>query len=540
MTAAVRFDDVTIHYQRARDAALTEVDLSIDEGEFLLVVGETGAGKSTLLRSVIGLVPHFSGGRLTGRVEVCGRDTEHFRPRDLADVVGFVAQNPATSFVADIVEDELAYTMENLGVAPATMRRRVEEVIDLMSLAEIRSRPLSSLSGGQQQRVAIGAVLTASPRVLVLDEPTSALDPAGAEEVLAALHRLCHDVGLTVILAEHRLERVIHLADRIAIVSSDGRVRAETATEAMRTSPVAPPIVELGRAAGWEPLPLSIRDARRAASSMRSAISDQRPPAPVARHRSETPLVIAARLVVDRVNIRALRGIDFTVESGEVVAVMGRNGSGKSTLLQTIAGSIRPTSGAVEVTGCDPSRLDGPDLIGRVGFVPQDAATLLYAASIDDEWRLADAEGGLTPGTTEATANRLGLDVDGGRHPLDLSDGQRLLVATAIVIAHAPSVLLLDEPTRGVDYAAKHHLSEIVRRRAAAGHAVVIATHDVELVATCATRAVVLADGEVIADGDAREVVCHSAAFSPQVARIMAPAEWLTVAEVLDAWRPAK
>ncbi len=193
---------------------------------------------------------------------VDGRSTRQHRPRELADLVGYVGQNPLATFVTERVEDELAYTMENLGMAPDAMRRRVEDTVDLLGLHDLRDRSLRALSGGQQQRVAIGAVLTASPRVLVLDEPTSALDPAAAEEVLNALARLVHDLGLTVLLAEHRLERVLPFADRVVLVPGAGAPLAVgPPAEIMRAAPVAPPLVELGRYAGWDPLPLTVRDA---------------------------------------------------------------------------------------------------------------------------------------------------------------------------------------------------------------------------------------------------------------------------------------
>ena len=239
-----------------------------------MVVGETGTGKTTLLRSVNGLVPHFSGGTLGGTVTVDGRSTREHRPRELADVVGYVGQNPLASFVTERVEDELAYTMENLGVPADAMRRRVEDTVDLLGLHDLRDRSLRALSGGQQQRVAIGAVLTASPRVLVLDEPTSALDPAAAEEVLNALARLVHDLGLTVLMAEHRLERVLPFADRMVLVPGGGApLVVGPPADIMRTATVAPPLVELGRRVGWDPLPLTVRDARRQAGGLRERIA---------------------------------------------------------------------------------------------------------------------------------------------------------------------------------------------------------------------------------------------------------------------------
>ena len=270
-----------MRYDGAERPVLRDVDLSIREGELALVVGRTGSGKTTLLRAVNGLVPHFTGGTLTGRVVVDGRDTREHRPRDLADVVGYVGQDPLSGFVTDIVEDELAYGMESLGLPADVMRKRVEETLDLLGLADLRNRPLASLSGGQQQRVAIGSVLTTHPRILVLDEPTSALDPVAAEDVLATLQRLVHDLGLTVVLAEHRLERVVQYADRVVLVPGGGRpVVSGTPQQVLADSPVAPPVVELGRVAGWSPLPLSVRDARRQAAPLRERLADLAAPSP--------------------------------------------------------------------------------------------------------------------------------------------------------------------------------------------------------------------------------------------------------------------
>ncbi|MEO6143932.1 MAG: ABC transporter ATP-binding protein, partial [Dermatophilaceae bacterium] len=231
---------MSITYPTAQRTVLTAADLAVDEGELCLVVGPTGSGKSTLLGAVNGLVPHFTGGTLQGSVRVLGRDTREHRPRDLADIVGVVGQNPLAGFVTDTVEEELAYGMEQLALAPDVMRKRVEETLDLLGLADLRHRPLRDLSGGQQQRVAIGSVLTTHPRVLVLDEPTSALDPTAAEDVLAAITRLVHDLGVTVLLAEHRIERVLQYADRLVHISPDGRVESGPPAELMVTSSVAP------------------------------------------------------------------------------------------------------------------------------------------------------------------------------------------------------------------------------------------------------------------------------------------------------------
>lgn len=565
----IRFDDVSVQYEGVDRPTLSGVDLTVPEGELVLLVGPSGVGKSTLLGAVSGLVPHFTGGRLTGRVTVGGRDTRTHKPRELADLVGTVGQDPLSHFVTDTVEDELAYGMESLGLAPDVMRRRVEETLDLLGLAGLRDRPIATLSGGQQQRVAIGSVLTPHPRVLVLDEPTSALDPAAAEEVLAVLQRLVHDLGTTVLMAEHRLERVVQYADQVVLLPSPGAAPVTGApAEVMAVSPVHPPVVALGRLAGWEPLPLSVRDARRRAAGMRERLEGVAPgpvggggtgklppPAPAhhpaprrsalarlfARPPQEAPEPVTdtttrvERLGVRRGRVEALRRVTLTVAPGETVALMGRNGAGKSTLLSALVGMVEPTSGTVLVGGRTPHRAPPRDMVRRVGLVPQEPRDLLYADTVAAECAAADADAGAAPGSCRALVSELLPGVADATHPRDLSEGQRLALALALVLTARPPLLLLDEPTRGLDYAAKARLVGVLRTLAAEGHAIVLATHDVELAAELAHRVVILADGEVVADGPTPEVVVSSPAFAPQVAKILAPQEWLTVSQVREA-----
>ncbi|MEW1642040.1 MULTISPECIES: ATP-binding cassette domain-containing protein [unclassified Streptomyces] len=531
----IRFEDVSVTYDGAPRPAVQDVDFAVPEGELVLLVGPSGVGKSTVLGAVSGLVPHFTGGTLRGRVTVAGRDTRTHAPRELADVVGTVGQDPLSHFVTDTVEDELAYGMESLGLAPEVMRRRVEETLDLLGLTDLRDRPIATLSGGQRQRVAIGSVLTPHPRVLVLDEPTSALDPAAAEEVLAVLQRLVHDLGTTVLLAEHRLERVIQYADQVVLLPAPGAAPVVgTPAEIMAVSPVFPPVVDLGRLAGWTPLPLTVRDARRRAGELRERLTDREPtrgtPAPTA-----APVAEVHALGVRRAGVDALRHLDLAVVPGETIALMGRNGAGKSTLLNSLVGLVTPTSGTVRVGGLAPHRAAPRDLVRRAGLVPQEPRDLLYADTVAAECTAADADAGAEAGTCRALVSGLLPGVADDVHPRDLSEGQRLALALAIVLTARPPLLLLDEPTRGLDYAAKSRLVTVVRGLAAEGHAVVLATHDVELAAELAHRVVLLADGEVIADGPTAEVVVASPSFAPQTTKVLAPQRWLTVAEVRAA-----
>ncbi|MBD0837331.1 ABC transporter ATP-binding protein [Streptomyces sp. TRM68416] len=607
----IRFENVSVTYDGAAEPTVQGVDFEVPEGELVLLVGPSGVGKSTILGAVSGLVPHFTGGTLRGRVTVAGRDTRTHKPRELADVVGTVGQDPLAHFVTDTVEDELAYGMESLGLAPAVMRRRVEETLDLLGLADLRGRPIATLSGGQQQRVAIGSVLTPHPKVLVLDEPTSALDPAAAEEVLAVLQRLVHDLGTTVLMAEHRLERVIQYADQVALLPSPGTPPTlDTPASIMAVSPVYPPVVALGRLASWTPLPLTIRDARRQAAPLRTRLAALNPPTPTQpaqpagsraagamgvppRERSRawgrvgaggtpqarasaptpgqpqptaqehttprrrpflrrtqspdpttpttpttppTPHTAELRsLAVRRDTVQALRHVDLTLTPGETVALMGRNGAGKSTLLASLVGLVQPSAGAVRVGDAVPHRTAPRDLVRRVGLVPQDPRDLLYTDTVAAECTAADRDAHAEPGTCRHLVSELLPGVADDTHPRDLSEGQRLALALAVVLTARPPLLLLDEPTRGLDYAAKARLVTHLRALAAEGHTVLLATHDVELAAELADRVVLLADGEVIADGPAADVVVTSPSYAPQVSKILAPQKWLTVAQVREA-----
>src|SRR4051812_265612 len=417
--------------------------------------------------------------------------------------------------------------MEQLGLAPDTMRRRVEETLDLLGIAELRDRDLRTLSGGQQQRVAIGSVLTMHPRLLVLDEPTSALDPTAAEDVLATITRLVHDLGVSVLLAEHRLERVVPFADRVALVTGSGSLVVGEPATVLATSPVVPPLVQLGRAAGWSPLPLTVRDARRRAAALNL-------PAPPSEPQPAASAGVVVRgLTVTHGRTVAVRDVSLTLPRGRVTALMGRNGSGKSSLLWALQGSGPRRSGTVAVggvEGVDPASLRSAERRAVVGLLPQEAADLLYLETVDEEC----AAGGAG---TRAILDSLAPGIPGDQHPRDLSEGQRLSLALSLVLAARPPVVLLDEPTRGLDYRAKHVLALALRRLAAAGRTVLVSTHDVEFTALAADDVVVLAEGEVVSSGPVRRVVAESPAFAPQVTKVLGP-PWLRVDEVVRALVP--
>ncbi len=534
----IHFDGVSITQPDASEPIISDATFTIPDGDLCLVMGRTGTGKSTLLGAVNGLVPHASGATLAGEVTVASRSTRTHRPRDLADVVGWVGQNPLAGFVTDVVEDEVAYGMEQLGLSPSVMRKRVEETLDLLGIADLRRRPLVELSGGQQQRVAIASVLAAQPRVLVLDEPTSALDPTAAQDVLAAITTLVHDVGLTVVLAEHRLERVMQEADTALWLPGDGRVVTGPAADVLAIADTSPPLVELAAVMGWAEIPLSVRAARRRIRDRGPHIS--LPPAPQLREAlswrgNGEPVVAELRgLRVRYREVTAVDGVDLDLHGGTTVALMGRNGSGKSSLLWALQGAVA-SSGRIRVNGSDPRRVDDDEARRLVSLVPQSPADLLYLADVDAECAQADKESGVPEGTARAILQRLDADLPGDRNTRDLSEGQRLALVLAIQLAASPRIVCLDEPTRGLDYAMKHELTRIIASMASDGACVVVSTHDVEFAAQTAQRTIVLAEGEVVADGTTRAVCSSSPSFAPQVTKVFHPSAVMTVAEVVQA-----
>jgi energy-coupling factor transport system ATP-binding protein len=548
----IRLEQLTYTYPGAASPALHNISLDLPDGQLILLIGPSGAGKSTLLRCLNGLTPHFSGGALRGNVLVEGLDPVAATPRVLSRHVGFVFQDPEAQFVTDRVEDEIAFALENAAMPPQTMRVRVEETLDLLDLTPLRDRPLKQLSGGERQRVAIAAALALRPAILVLDEPTSQLDPKSAEDVLNAL-------GLTVILAEHRLERVLPFVDSIIYLPDDGGpVIFDDARSVMQQVELAPPLVRVGKALGWQPLPLTIKEGLRFS---RPWLAEQRRHAGVAPRplrriaHSGVPAIQARRVKVHYGRQEVLRGVDLEVWPGEIVVLMGRNGAGKTTLLRSLVGLTRPQSGDIRIDGKPNTGRDIADICRRVGYLPQDPNTLLFAESVGEElavtlrnhgveigdWRLEIEGMGETgrQGDKETRQSpisdllqRLNLLDKATAYPRDLSVGERQRVALAAITVTHPAALLLDEPTRGLDYAAKRELERLLHGWRDDGMAILVVTHDVELAAAIADRVILMSQGEIIAEGEPADVMATSPLFAPQIAKLFPETGWLTADDV--------
>jgi energy-coupling factor transporter ATP-binding protein EcfA2 len=525
MTAILSFDRVTYRYPGVETPALDDVSFEIEPGELCLLAGLSGHGKSTLLRAACGLVPHFHGGRFAGRVTLAGLDTREHGPARLGTVAGALFQDPETQLVTSSVRAELALSLESRGHSAAAVARGVEEVALALGIDALLDRSVHELSGGEQQRVALGAALAGRPPVILLDEPTSQLDPVAGDELIGLLRRLNQEWETTILLAEHRLERCLSAADRVIAleagrVACDGEPQAFLEWAARRAAALQTPGAKLFALAGLHPAPVGVRQARatlrangllpeeaRPGSSGGESSASGSSPGLKAKARARTRKSSAALRMRDvwhelRDGPAILRGVTLSLDPGESVALMGRNGAGKSTLLRHAAGLLEPTRGRIERAG-------------RVALMLQNPGDYFIHERVAEE------------ASAEALAE-MGLTGRAGRHPRDLSGGERQRLALAIVAGVAlpisdssPAVLALDEPTRGMDREAKAELAGELRRRADAGQAVVVATHDPEFAAACASRTVLLADGRVIADGPATELLSGGWYFATETARIL-------------------
>jgi energy-coupling factor transport system ATP-binding protein len=508
------FERVSYAYPSVERAALVDVELEIEPGEFCLLAGLSGSGKSTLLRAASGLVPHFYGGRFAGRVNVAGLDTREHGPARLGAFVGALFQDPETQLVTSSVRAELSLALESRGNRAAAVARGVEEVALALGIDALLDRATHELSGGEKQRVALGAALAGRPRLVLLDEPTSQLDPVAGDELIGLLRRLNEEWETTILLAEHRLERCLGAADRVialerGAVVCDGDPSSFLGWAAEHATALQTPGAKLFDLAGIEPPPSGVRAARATLRSL-SLLPDPdavagppgTPARPVRERRRMRRAKPDAALELHGVwhELRngpaILRGVSLRLQPGECVALMGRNGAGKSTLLRHAAGLLEPTRGKLQHSG-------------RVALLLQNPGDYLIHERVEQE------------ASPEALA-AVGLAQFAARNPRDLSGGERQRLALAIVSdGERPAVLALDEPTRGMDREAKLELAGELRRRAREGQAVIVATHDPEFAATCADRALLLADGRVIADGSTAELLSGGWYFATETARIL-------------------
>lgn len=550
----IAVENLKYRYPHADALALGGLTFTVEKGEFIGIVGANGSGKSTLSQALIGLVPQFYNGAYGGRVLIDGLPAESTPISELCCKVGLVFQNPFNqlSGAKDNVYEEVAFGMQNLGVPRAEMHRRTENALKLLDIWQFRDRNPFDLSGGQMQRVAIASILVMEPDIIVLDEPTSQLDPQGSEEVFRTVDKLAHN-GITILMIEQKIEKIAAYCDRILLLHQGHQIAFDTPQKVFSRPDLeqlgvqAPVFTRICRALGTTlpdgSYPVTVEEA---ANQLRrtSALP------PVSAQQEERPELFEIRNLEFsyRPGTPVLHGINLRLDA-RPTAIIGQNGAGKTTLVKLLKGLLRPTGLSIWFRGEDISHKTVAALAAQVGYVFQNPDDQIFRYNVLDEVMF----GPLNIGMSEEQAREksraalalTGLSDQENSNPYDLELNERKMVAIASVLAMDPDVLILDEPTIAQDMMGRRRIADIVRTLSAQGKLVLAILHDMDFVAECFDRVVVMAQGQVVADGSPRQVFADSAAL--QAARLDPPhvtqlctrlgydGVFLTVEEFLDA-----
>jgi energy-coupling factor transporter ATP-binding protein EcfA2 len=544
MTPILEVQDLTFRYTGRKRPALRHVSLRLERGESLLVLGPSGGGKSTLALCLNGAIPHFVDGELTGRVEIDGRNTRTTPVAELAQKVGIVFQDPDAQFCMLVVEEEVAFGLENLAVPRDEMDARIVEALNWVGLADKRREPIERLSGGQKQRLALACVPAQRPDALVFDEPTAQLDPAGVSEVIDVLQRLRAEARHSLVIIEHRLDDVMPLVDRTLVLSQLGEVLADGPPRSVlqihgaslaeagiwipQVSEVA--LALAARGLQVEPFPLTVQEAAQAlrphASRLTSRVIDTASAAPPHGHtvfdlRGLTYTYPGAATP-------AVRDIALQLHDGELTAIVGENGAGKSTLARLVAGIIRPPNGTVRLRGTDLRTLRLPEIARQVGYVFQYPEHQFVGRSVLDDVAYGLRRAGVQEAQAREQARRtledFGLAELAPAHPFTLSGGEQRRLSVAAMLVLGQQALFLDEPTFGQDRRSAGQLLDKLSHLAEAGRCIVAITHDMRLVAERASRTVAMADGTIVFEGPPRALFSRSEVLTR--ARLRPPPVW--------------
>ncbi len=523
MSRALQVRNLSFQYRGSEGKALNSVNFQAERGEFVAVMGPSGAGKSTLLLTLNGLIPHLIEGKLEGEVVVDGWNTKEHQTRDFATRVGIVFQDFETQLFSTNVQLEVAFGPENLAIPPGKILQRVQESLRSVGLEGFEGREPATLSGGEKQRLAIASVLAMKPNLLCLDEPTSELDPAGRDDILAIARSVRESAFITLIMVEHSSEEVLG-ADRIILLEG-GKIVAMGPSSTMlrnvdllRKTGIRPiPIGELFAERGSKDPPLTLEEGLERFRKEGWAIDGL-------KYRSLTELEGLrerryGRVLIDvrglehtyEGEIKALRGIDLQIREREFVAIVGQNGSGKTTLVKHFNGLLHPTKGEVRVEGVEVRETNMLQLARRIGFVFQNPDHQIFAERVIDEISFGPRNFGFSEKVIAERAQRaleaVNLLASREADPFSLTKAERQRLAVGSVLTSATRVIVLDEPTTGMDYGESRRMMDLIRELNEKGHTIIMVTHTLWIVSQYAHRVIIMREGKIIRDGSTREIL---------------------------------
>jgi energy-coupling factor transport system ATP-binding protein len=512
-------ENASYWYPEKNEPALDNINLSINEGEFVLVVGPSGCGKSTLLRMLNRIVPDYYGGKLKGSVLLNNKNIREYNKKDIIEKVGMVYQHPEKQIVMQDVEREIAFGLENLNTPLNKMKRNVAEVISFLNLSHIKDKSTQEISGGEKQRIAIASVMAMDPDIMLLDEPTSQLDPIASEEVLSFIKRLNRDTGKTIVLVEQRLDRCFDMADRIIFMENGiiaGQGTPNNIPESIDKRYFLPSITYLFKQAGYVNPPVNVKQGRELIKNI----------------DFDGLKALDNRLDIDIINVsklnfgyeknkKVLKDINLSIKKGEIMAVVGENGAGKSTLFKIIAGMLDEYKGRVTVSGKDISEFSQAERINTIGYLSQNPNDYLGRDTVFDE--IAYTLRNIDAFDSERVEDMLlKLELAGvrDRKPRDLSGGEKQRLAIACTMVSNPDILILDEPTRGLDSVNKEKLGEILTSLSDEGKTIVLITHDSDFAGDYTHRVTMMFSGEIVATGRTEDILNDAIYYSPQISKL--------------------
>ena len=521
--AYIDIKNLSYTYPLEKMKSLDNIDLQVQKGEVLLVIGKSGSGKSTLAKCISGAVPHFYGGTIEGTIKLNGGLLQEIEHNERAQEITMVFQDPEKQLVMNKVHREIAFGLENVGIEESKIKRRVFESLQFANILPLAYRDIKTLSGGQKQKVAITSAIAYMPNCIILDEPTSQLDPASAEEIVNLVKKINEELGITIIIIEQRVNKWFDVVDKIAYMR-EGKItfyndkKEFYLRSTMEEEKFLPDYVRLFKRLGKKEIPESYKEARLLLEDMEFNSEDEK----LKKFKSEKVIIESKKLSCSYEGIKAVNNVNLTIHEGEFVGIMGANGAGKSTLLKAIMG-LKDYEGSLKVKDFQVKGKGMKQLARTIGYVSQNPNDYISKQSVYEELKFTLDNHGINNFEEIITETLKSLDIYDlkDKNPRDLSGGQKQRVAIASILVLQPEILLLDEPTRGLDLELKNKLGDTLRKLQDKGTTIIMITHDVDFTCSFCSKFILMFNGEIVSEGSREEVLSDGIYYSSTVNKLL-------------------
>lgn len=504
----IAINNLTYKYPGNDKITLNNININVQRGDIVLVCGNSGSGKSTLGKCIAGSVPNFYGGTISGEIKINNKNIKDFMPKELAEKITMVFQDPERQLLMNKVHREIAFGLENIGIESEIIKRRVYESMEFCGIEQLSERDITSLSGGEKQKVAVASALAYMPECIILDEPTSQLDPNSAEEIINIISKINEELGVTIILIEQRMEKCFSIADKMLLINHGAISFYGDKDDLYESSEpyffdFMPQYLKLSKILKFSKMPHSIRETRKKLN----AFNISKNKSIEKKNIIEEPIIKISKLCFSYDgNTNVLNNVNININSGEFVEIMGPNGAGKSTLFKSFMGFTK-YKGSIKLFGKEVSKYKKNDLIKKIGYISQNPNDYISKETVYDEIKFTlDNYGIKNYELIDTALNNLGIDNLKNKNPRDISGGEKQRVAIASILVMEPEIILLDEPTRGLDFKTKNLLGNTLKELNKKGSTIIMITHDIEFAAEFANKFILLFNGEAVQSGTKEEV----------------------------------